>query len=102
MNPCGEAILAPYESCDLGSLVIPHFVNNGITDWKKLKETCLGKELEYSYDEEVRKFYIQTSDMGQIGLSLNYNDIKDSLDKYEHVIIKEVDVIHQNIKFDFC
>ena len=77
-------------------------INDEKLYWKKLKETCLGKELEYSYDEEVRKFYIQTSDMGQIGLSLNYNDIKDSLDKYEHVIIKEVDVIHQNIKFDFC
>jgi len=40
VNPCGEAILAPYESCDLGSLVLSNFVDkDGNTDWNKLKET---------------------------------------------------------------
>ena len=37
---CGEAILSNYESCDLGSLVLPNFIT-GVTNtnWKKLGET---------------------------------------------------------------
>ena len=39
-NPCGEAILAPYENCVLGSLVLPNFITGNInTNWKKLEST---------------------------------------------------------------
>ena len=36
---CGEAILSNYESCDLGSLVLPNFITGSVnTNWKKLGE----------------------------------------------------------------
>ena len=39
-NPCGEAVLEPYGSCDLGSLILSNFVDkDGNTDWRSLKET---------------------------------------------------------------
>jgi ribonucleoside-diphosphate reductase alpha chain len=39
-NPCGEAVLENYGSCDLGSLVLPNFITGNInTNWKKLEGT---------------------------------------------------------------
>jgi ribonucleoside-diphosphate reductase alpha chain len=35
-NPCGEIPGEPYGACDLGSIVLPKFVNNGKMDWDKL------------------------------------------------------------------
>ena len=37
-NPCGEAVLAPYDACDLGALVLPNFITGNInTNWQKLE-----------------------------------------------------------------
>jgi len=38
-NPCGEAPMHPYESCNLGSINLARMVKGDEIDWLKLKET---------------------------------------------------------------
>jgi len=38
-NPCGEIWLEAYGCCDLGALVLPRFVENGVFDWDAFDES---------------------------------------------------------------
>lgn len=37
-NPCGEQVLHPYESCNLGSINLTKVISNGQVDWGKLRQ----------------------------------------------------------------
>jgi type I restriction enzyme S subunit len=54
-NPCGEAILSNYESCDLGSLVLPNFITGNVnTNWKT-EDTTIAR----LYNDNLRSIPIK-------------------------------------------
>jgi len=46
-NPCGEQPLLPYESCNLGSIIMPTHVKNGEIDWDMLRGTVKNRYTFY-------------------------------------------------------
>lgn len=39
-NPCGEQPLYPFDSCNLGSIFLGHFVKGGKVNWEELKKVA--------------------------------------------------------------
>ena len=74
-NPCGEQMLPPHVSCNLGSLDLSRFVTNGEIDWKELEAaTRTGvRFLDGSIDVAfwpVKKIQERTNLFKNIGLGI--------------------------------
>lgn len=74
-NPCGEQMLPPYVSCNLGSIDLSRFVVDGKVDWKSLEETTrtgvrfLDGSVEAAY-WPVAKIRERTKKFHNIGLGV--------------------------------
>lgn len=63
-NPCGETTLGPYEACDLGSLVLPHFITGTVnTNWKKLEQVIRTAVRFLDNVIEVNKYILKEIDI---------------------------------------
>ncbi len=61
-NPCGEQPLLPYESCNLGSIVLTNHFRDGVMDWNMLRNTV--RDAVHFMDNviEENKFPLQKID----------------------------------------
>jgi ribonucleoside-diphosphate reductase alpha chain len=68
-NPCGEACLAPYDVCDLGSIVLPTFVDTGgRTKWAEMERTIHEAVRFLDNIIDINKYVLQENQqMGQAG-----------------------------------
>jgi len=61
---CGETTLGPYGVCDLGSLVLPHFITGSVnTNWKKLDQTIKTAVRFLDNVIEVNKYTLKDIDI---------------------------------------
>ena len=70
--------------------------------WYRFKSTCQNRILDYVYNGEQKNISV-TIDTGEsISISLPRDFNTSSLENYRKIKIQEVNVLRQEIKFDFC
>ena len=70
--------------------------------WYKFKTTCENKTLGYVYNPERKSIIITLSSGEPINISLPADFNTDSLAEYDKIMIHDINVLRQEMKFDFC
>lgn len=70
--------------------------------WYKFKTTGEGKVLDYTHDEANKRIAVTLQTGESITISLPHNFETSQLEKYNKIDIHSINVLKQEINFDFC
>ena len=70
--------------------------------WYRFKNACEGKVLGYVYNPESMNISVKIDETESITIALPRDFNVESLNTYDRISIKDVNVLRLEIKFDFC